>query len=424
MDILIWPGYSVVGLEIAEQLRFMKNIRIYCGTSESNHPLASMFDGTVVIPNLKLHNGKIDSNIFNKYVIFPAHDFVLDFIASSENEMNWIGSSKDLMKLTRSKSKAYEKMASTKLAASIPKIYDAEDLKSLDSEVYLKPDDGYGSQGHILLDPKEALALVENNSEKYVISEYLLGDEFTVECFSDTEGNLLYAGPRKRSRVRMGTSLSFEQPSSRVNAIHISLAKEISSVFKFSGPWYFQTKSKNLASEDFKILEVSCRLPGSSVWSRSNGVNLSELAVWNHLGLKLEIEVNDSLVDIERDLSTKMRFHHNFLHTFIDFDETITHRGKLNPWAIAFLIQQKNNEKPIHLITKSLEPDLDGLLQHLGIRNLFTTINQISLTDDKSKYVHSTDGIFIDDSFSERSNVRKQIGIPCFGPDIFQLLVI
>jgi hypothetical protein len=160
------------------------------------------------------------------------------------------------------------------------------------------------------------------------------------------------------------------------------------------------------------------------VWSRSKGVNLSELAVWNHLGKKIEIEVNDSLVAIERDLSTKMRFHHDFLHTFIDFDETITHRGGLNPWAIAFLIQQKNSAKPVHLITKSLEPDLDGLLERLGIKHLFTTINHISLTDDKSKYVHTTDGIFIDDSFTERSNVRKQLGIPCFGPDIFQLLVI
>jgi hypothetical protein len=128
-------------------------------------------------------------------------------------------------------------------------------------------------------------------------------------------------------------------------------------------------------------------------------------------------------VHLERDLSSKLSFLTEFEEIYIDLDETIIVESMLNPWAIAFLIQQRNLGKRIHLISKSLEKDLHMYLNKYHIEFLFDSVHHIGVSERKSEYIQSTNGIFIDDSFSERSEVMNSLNMPCFGPDIFQLLV-
>ena len=222
----------------------------------------------------------------------------------------------------------------------------------------------------------------------------------------------------------MGTSLSFEDPSLIIQEIHYEIAARINTIFKFNGPWYFQTKAKSPGSQVFKILEISTRLPGSSVWSRAKGVNLSELAIWNFQGKSLEIVPNENEIHVERDLTSKLVIAPPYSCIYIDLDETILISGKTNPWAIAFLTQEKNKGKSIHLITKSLAINLTSLLESLGILHLFSSVNHLKLDENKADFILSQSSIFIDDSHKERANVRNTLGIPCYGPDVFQLLVI
>ena len=424
MNILIWPGLSVVGLEIAESLRNMKNIKLFCGSSEVNHPLTSMYEGVVFLPNLKEGSAQPILSALEGYVVFPAHDYVLDFLAREEMNLQWIGSKSETINLTRSKSQTYDFLQKSDSAELCPTMYKFNDLLNLNEVVYAKPDHGYGSQGHFTIAPADLSRYTEKDVNGFVVTELLSGEEFTIECFTNFEGELLYSNARRRSRIRMGTSLSFEDPSLTIQEIHYEIAVRINTIFEFNGPWYFQTKANSPGSKAFKILEISTRLPGSSVWSRAKGVNLSELAVWNFQRKSLEVVPNENEIHVERDLTSKLIIKPSYSCIYIDLDETILISGKINHWAVAFLTQEKNKGKSIHLITKSLATNLTGLLESHGIMHLFASVNHLKLDENKADFILSQNSIFIDDSHKERANVRNTHGISCYGPDVFQLLVI
>ena len=424
LRILVWPGFSVVGLEIAEQLRFCKKVSISAASSSKSHPLSSLYKEVIYVENLNESEYFQINTDLSDFVIFPAHDYVLDYLRNNQESLTWIGSDAPTIGLTRDKKSMYKFMEkSSALREYSPKTFLPLEVQIEDLPVYSKPNLGYGSQGHQTHRDIAKLEEFMKTSPEQVITEVLEGDEYTVECFTSFDGTLVYAEGRLRKRIRMGTSLSFEAPSDLVKDSLTSIAKALNSEISFNGPWYFQVKAKNIECSDFKILEVSTRLPGSSVWARANGVNLAEMSVWNHLHYQVSALTNSITVHLERELTSKLSFPTDYQEIYIDLDETIIVKSMLNPWAVAFLIQQRNFGKRIHLISKSLEKDLKLYLNKHHIEFLFDTVHHLDILEKKSDYVQSTNGIFIDDSFSERLEVKNSLNIPCYGPDIFQLLV-
>ena len=422
LKILVWPGFSVVGLEIAEQLRFMKDVEIFSGTSTLGHPLTEMFSGVVEIPNLRTSTNKLDQSIINEFIVFPAHDYVLDYIFSDSRQISWIGSSKKTIELSRNKAKMY-KYLDKHLSAYSPLMFESKEEALENLPVYAKPNSGYGSQGHQLVHNEKEFDWFLSVDESLIFMEVLHGDEYTVECLTSNTGELVHVFARKRIRVRMGTSLSFASPDEVTMVALEELANLLNRSISFNGPWYFQVKERTESKGDFKVLEVSTRLPGSSVWSRANGVNLAEMSIWNYRGKEIKALKNSCGVVVERELSSKMLLQHPFENVYIDLDETILVNGKVSHWAVAFLIQERNKGKGIHLLTKSLTRNIDLLLSQLNIIGLFDSISHLDLTEKKSHFMLHASSIFIDDSFSERQEMRADHGIPCFGPDVFQLLV-
>ena len=70
--------------------------------------------------------------------------------------------------------------------------------------MFAKPDIGNGSRGVRVIHNEEELNALP---EGYVVREYLPGDEFTVDCFTDQSGVLLFASPRKRTRISGGIAV-------------------------------------------------------------------------------------------------------------------------------------------------------------------------------------------------------------------------
>jgi hypothetical protein len=222
----------------------------------------------------------------------------------------------------------------------------------------------------------------------------------------------------------MGTSLSFVQPPIEVNSILKNLATQINEIFELNGPWYFQAKSKEQNNRNIKVLEISSRIPGSAVWSRAQGVSMAELGIWNHQSIKVSVLQNHSLFKLEREISSKLMLSSEYSHVYVDLDDTLIRKGKLDPWGIAFLIQEKNSGKSIHLITKSLTSNLERTLRENHLIGIFSSLSHLDLAQEKRDFVLEKDSIFIDDSFTERRRVSEAHGIPCFGPDIFRIMVI
>lgn len=63
--------------------------------------------------------------------------------------------------------------------------------------VFIKPIDGQGGKGTKIVETENDVPL-EFDSNQYIISEYLPGEELTVDCLSDSKGQLIAVSPRKK----------------------------------------------------------------------------------------------------------------------------------------------------------------------------------------------------------------------------------
>jgi carbamoylphosphate synthase large subunit len=58
--------------------------------------------------------------------------------------------------------------------------------------VFVKPDNYYGAQGTELVDNETQLVKFFNNGSNHVVCEYLKGEEYTVDCFSYSNSELIF----------------------------------------------------------------------------------------------------------------------------------------------------------------------------------------------------------------------------------------
>ena len=66
--------------------------------------------------------------------------------------------------------------------------------------------------------------------------------------------------------------------------------------------------------------------------------------------------------------------------------------------------------------------DLDKELRNFRLDHLFDEVIHIDKDTDKSSYIKNSKAIFIDDSNAERVNIKSQLNIPVFSPDMIDVL--
>src|SRR5699024_1316903 len=109
---------------------------------------------------------------------------------------------------------------------------------------------------------------------------------------------------------------------------------------------------------------------------------------------------------------------------YIDFDDTITLKKKVNPIMMMFLYQCLNKDRKIILITKHSNHIIETL-DKLKINNdIFYQIIHITKSDEKYYYLKDIkSSIFIDDSYVERKRVKEICQIPVFDIDTIECLI-
>src|SRR5690606_31304157 len=240
-NILVFPCGSEIGLEIHRSLKFSRHITLYGANSVDDH-------GRFVFENyfsgLPFFNEKgfvdqlktlIQKN--NIDAIYPAMDAVIAFLKEREEELGCkvIAPSKEATEACLSKSKTYKLL---KNCIRVPKRYGS--LEEVDRfPVFLKPDVGYGSRGVPKANTSEEGQQLLIDYPTCLISEYLPGKEYTVDCFTDKNGKLLYYGARERKRVMNGISVNTVPFTERDEEIAAIVAK-VNSTINFSGAWFIQ----------------------------------------------------------------------------------------------------------------------------------------------------------------------------------------
>lgn len=423
INVLIFPGGSEIGLEINNALKYSKFVNVFGGTSIGDHSECVYRNLLSNIPYYTEPNFLSTLNsLINEYnidFIYPALDSVQMYLTEQKNKINAtvITSPIETVQVCRSKYKTYEYFSKYNF---VPRIFiDVEDVHYY--PVFIKPSVGAGSIGATKVNNKEELiAAIRCREDEFVICEYLPGKEFTIDCFTDEDGKLRVVKTRDRFRIKAGISVRSRIYNTPPRILEI--ASIINSKLTFNGAWFFQLKETN--DMDYRLLEISARIPGTMGLSRNCGINFPLLTLYNHLNNKVSIIDNGYDIQVDRALISRYQASIEYQTVYLDLDDTlILPNNIVNTLLIMFLYQLVNEGKKIVLISKNDGDIWDKLENHHIPTSLFERIILISPEEKKSDYIKDRNAIFIDDSFSERKDVFVNAHIPVFDLDMIECLI-
>lgn len=418
INTLVFPAGTEVGLEIRRSLEHSVHVKLHGASSRDDYS-ALAFERLAQIP--AIHDRDFDqqfSDLLESWqiqVVFATHDSVHLYLA--ERARQWgiflVNGDAGSALIARSKRLTYDTF---KNMPWMPICYrSAEDVENW--PVVVKPSAGQGGQGVVVVADATALRSAMERTEQPVICEYLPGEELTVDCFSLLQGEMLYVAARTRERIVGGITMRSQivEPGPDVRKI----AESINSRLRMRGPWFFQLKSDR--NDDWKLLEVSCRLSTGAAAHRAAGVNLPLLAIQDYLERQLQVLRDVRVRVLERCLHNGVELDYAFSVCYMDLDDTLVHGGVANPQAMHFIYRLLGRGKSIVLLTRHAHDVLNTLNAACISPAIFSAVIHLRKGEKKSAYIRPP-AIFVDNHFPERLEVSRAHGIPVFDVDAMDLL--
>lgn len=423
VNVLVFPCGSEVGLELNHALKDASFITLFGASSVEDHGKCVFENYVGGIPFVTAPDfiEKLNEVIVEKQIdyLYPAMDQVVDVLSEHRDALKaqLIAPEHDAVCTCRNKAQTYRRLAGLDF---VPKVYaSAEGVDAF--PVIIKPEEGYGAKGFQILKTVDELKFALRQAKvPNVICEYLSGEEYTVDCFTNRNGVLQYVSCRSRSRIRNGISVNSRmQPhDDRIGEI----ARQISGRIHMRGAWFFQIKKDGQGS--YKLLEVATRVAGTMCLNRAVGVNLPLLSVFDMMGYDVEITRQPYEVEVDRALYNAYSIQRKFREVYLDFDDTLIVHSRVNPNLMRFLYQCVNDRIPVRLITKHDVDIMADLKKYRINPELFDEIISIDRGQRKCDFVHpSRDALFIDDSFAERKQMQEETGMVCLGVDAVECLI-
>ena len=417
--VLVFPAGTEIAFEIHSALRHSKFVELYGATSVPCHAEMVFKECATGLPFVK-EPELIDAlneciDMWGIEYVYPAHDDALLRLTKEQDKLHAkvVTSPWETVSICRSKINTYCRLYG---AEYLPEFWvNPDDVKKF--PVFVKPDIGQGAIGAQRVNNRVTLDRILSDGTEYVICEYLPGEEYTVDCFTDRHGMLKYVGMRTRDRIRSGIAVrsTFVQTTPWVSMI----AQDLNYVFDFNGAWFFQLKADR--DGRLKLLEVAPRIAGTMGLSRNRGINMPLLTLCNMWGADINIVDNGGGLLLDRAFISRYQSNIDYDNVYVDLDDTLIQDGKVNEYLLAFLYQCKNKGKRIVLLTKHSGSALMSLEDHDIDMNLFNSVINIPQWAEKHHFIEDH-SIFIDDSFSERKEVHEKWGIPVFDVDMIESL--
>ncbi len=412
INVLIFPAGEINSAELHAALSHNVNIRLFGASSVERH-------GSYIFKNYRGDLPFLDEDNFLEELnrlaeewqidcIFPTHDTVALYFAQYRCQIKAkvIGADYNTAMICRDKKKTYELFRD---AAFCPECYPGFGKYPC----FIKPREGQGSVGAAVIAKEKD---IPENIEigKYVICEYLPGEEVTADCITDGSGTLRAVFPRKRLRTMAGVCVSgvTMQPSGEI----MEIAEAINDKLRFSGLWFFQLKAG--ADGKYKLLEISARCAGTMCLTRARGINLPLLSVYASLGYGFSVFENPYKVRMDRMLTAKYKMDYEYDTVYIDYDDTVIEGDAVCLPVIRFLYQCRNLKKTVILITRHEEccPDSleESMERHRICAGLFDRIEKLDSGKEKYSVICPAKAIFIDNAYAERKKVHDKWKIPVF----------
>jgi hypothetical protein len=286
--------------------------------------------------------------------------------------------------------------------------------------VFIKPDGGEESRVYSVHVSVSDLERKMAHVKGHIITEYMPGEEFTIDCLTDLHGKLLFYGARKRTLTHGGVSILNETID---RSVFGAFATRINAQLRLTGAWFFQCKYDTIGH--LCLIDVTPRIAGAMSIHRNLGVNFPLLSMYIHMNRPVDI--------IWMDIPAKCaKIYHNYLecpsleydNVCVDLDETlILQDGRVNNRLISFLYKSLDEGKRLYLITRH-RGDVSATLASKRIHvNLFDKIFQLPQGPNKGDYMPPR-SILIDDSFRERKKVKDaHQNVYVFDVDALDMLI-
>lgn len=410
--VAVFPAGTEIGLEINRALKYSTHIELYGFNSVKDH---SEFVYKNYVKGIPFYYNNEFIEELNKFIkineidfIYPAHDDVQLFLTENHNKINATILTTDIetVRICRSKLKTYELLKNEDF---IPRVY--ENRKKVDKfPIFIKPDVGQGSNGAKIINNEEDFNYWVKDNSDMIICEYLPGKEYTIDCFTDFNGELKVCKMRSRNRIKTGISVNSE--IILIENKILEIANIINGKLKFDGAWFFQLK-KDINNE-YKLLEVAPRVSGTMGLTRNIGINYPLLTIFNKCKVPIKVIDNKYSIEVDRAFISRFNIDLDYDTVYVDLDDTLIINNKVNKFLMMFIYQAINDGKKIIIISKHVFDIYKTLNRYKISVDLFWDIISLKKGDKKSDYISCTKAIFIDDSFAERYEVSKKIGIPVF----------
>lgn len=420
-NVMIFGGGGYNQIQVYFSLKNSLLFHPIMGGSYDNH---SSFVSNDAILDLPYTNDadfveKLNEVIDEKDVkfIIPTHDSAAVTLMENEEIIHAkiVCSPLETARLCRYKSLTYKSLEGTDI---IPDIY------TFDNPVFplfAKDDVGQGGRNARIIQNQGELDDLKNGDTEYVLSEYLPGDEITIDCFTDRHETVRFIQPRTRSRLLNGISARSENMELSEEIKHI--IDVLSNNIKFRGYWFAQCKKDK--NGRYKLMEICTRFAGTFVLSKSLDVNLPLLALCDFSDMDVDVSPNNYHIKSDKTYIDRYKIDYRYERVYLDFDDTLVfHREKFNTEAMQFVYQCLNKGIEIVLLTKHAY-DIHETMRKIHLsEDLFSAI--IEVPPDKMKYEYVDNkkpSIFIDNAYAERSSVKAHTEMPTFDVSNFDCLI-
>jgi hypothetical protein len=380
--VLVFPSCNEPGLEVIASLIKSNKVDVFGGSSGEVRydPSRQILKNYRKYPSLfeKDFRRKFTSLIKKNKIthVFPTVDvLVSEFAGWKVPGVTFITPSKNTADLVISKKATYETLKSVIPVPEVVNKTDMTDKTSMNKmnmkyPLFAKPDQGSGAKSGFKVNNDADLQRATD--EQLLITEYLPGEEYTVDAVSDLKGKLLVYNIRVRGKI--GRSIALGTQSVKDPLIG-KLMDKIADKMKITGPWFAQFKRDKTGRP--VLMEINCRMGGSSTLTRLSGVNIPLLSLFIYSGFEVKVPklkpgllINRALTNLGDPMPVKF--------AIWDLDDTLIRKdGKPDPESIAALFDLKN--RGVKQILLSRKPEIDKILKFHQIPDLFLEI--ISDTD-------------------------------------------
>jgi len=420
--ILVFPCGSEIALEIHRSLAYAKEVSLWGASTRNDH--GSFVYGNYIegIPHVSDPSfvEAIARCVREEQVdyLFPAYDPVIFKLARAKHDgafpCGLLTSPWETCRVCLSKKRTHDLF---KDLVPMPRHYAS--VEQVDGyPVWLKPEYGSGSKGACGANSRDEVQFYLAKDPSLAIFEYLPGREYTVDCFTDRHGNLVFAGGRERERISNGISIRTYPVA---NPQFQRMAQIINNTLALRGAWFFQVKADGAG--ECKLIEIGPRVSGAMGLYRNVGVNFALMTLYDAEGYDVAPIVN--AYDLIYDRALVGRYRQTGLAyqaVYTDLDDCLIVHGKLNVMLLTFLYQCVARRIRIVLLTRHAG-DPCATLRRYRLENLFDEVIHLTDRARRKSDVIPADALFIDDSFGERQDVARRLGIPVFSPDMVESLV-